>query len=608
MKIVSTQQQQQKAVMLVSDTFKQYKDLLQPYHDRLLAVYTELNTFRYPKRAERSTTFKVNKMHEVSNKILPRIVSRNPKWIVSYKPDLVTKNWSVADVDNLSMQAQAVQDLLNTIFDKYNLLEWTRLWAKGMVNYWVWFAKVVTKYEISRSIEKVDETEIIIDNGVEVEVPVKEKIKEKVASQYSIIEPVSWTDLYYDPRYVQFQDMPAVIEVVGWVRLSEIKKNKDYINVDKLEDISKLDRNSWSYKEDVQQIVWLTMTGTPIVDKNNLNLKEYYWLWDRKDNGDERLYKISVVNDMLCIGIEEITNIPYEQIRCFEDTETNFSTWFLETILGLQQEMNYKKNAASEYINHALNRSYIRSPNSWINPKKLISKPNNIIPTNKTVDDAMKNLQELPHRQLDASYFQEQNDFERQIQWQTFTIDTNNSQNQQGLTNTATGMRIKFFESNVVIDEVRKHYEKGLENIAYKLLTEIAENMDENITIKALWDDSFREINQEAIKNSLEKFEIKVEAGSSSYDSIENRRDEAIAKGNIALQYAWAGVPVNLEEVFKDTLGTFEGVNPQKYIQKQQQAMPWMPWGVWQLDQLEPTPTNAEDITQAVAQGNITGV
>lgn len=71
----------------------------------------------------------------------------------------------------------------------------------------------------------------------------------------------------------------------------------------------------------------------------------------------------------------------------------------------------------------------------------------------------MRNLSEIPHRTMDASYFQEQNDFERQIQGLTFTIDTNNSQSQQGLTNTATGMRIKFFESNAVIDQSRKQFE-----------------------------------------------------------------------------------------------------------------------------------------------------
>ena len=134
MKIRTTTTQQQMAVLHVADTYKQYKDLLQPYYDRLLEVYKELNSFHYPKKADWSTTFKVNKMHEVSNKILPRIVSRNPKRIVSVKPDYVNSQEEV-DLGQLDMQSQAVQDLLSTTFDKYNLQEPVRLWAKGMVNY-----------------------------------------------------------------------------------------------------------------------------------------------------------------------------------------------------------------------------------------------------------------------------------------------------------------------------------------------------------------------------------------------------------------------------------------------------------------------------------------
>ena len=91
MKITTNETQQQQAVLHVNDTFNQYKELLQPYYERLLAVYTELNSFVYPKKSEWSTTFKVNKMYEVSNKILPRIVARNPKWIVSIKPDMINE-------------------------------------------------------------------------------------------------------------------------------------------------------------------------------------------------------------------------------------------------------------------------------------------------------------------------------------------------------------------------------------------------------------------------------------------------------------------------------------------------------------------------------------
>jgi len=56
-------------------------------------------------------------------------------------------------------------------------------------------------------------------------------------------------------------------------------------------------------------------------------------LCDIKENDDERLYEIWVVNSMLVIKVEEITQIPIEQIRCFEDTETNLATGFLEPIV-----------------------------------------------------------------------------------------------------------------------------------------------------------------------------------------------------------------------------------------------------------------------------------
>ena len=71
-----------------------------------------------------------------------------------------------------------------------------------------------------------------------------------------------------------------------------------------------------------------------------------------------------------------------------------------------------------------------------------------------------ENLREMPQREINSSYFNEQNDFERQIQAMTFTVDTSSPNSQQSLTNTATGARIKFFESNTVMDEIRKHLEE----------------------------------------------------------------------------------------------------------------------------------------------------
>jgi hypothetical protein len=122
-----------------------------------------------------------------------------------------------------------------------------------------------------------------------------------------------------------------------------------------------------------------------------------------------------------------------------------------------------------------------------------------------------------------------------------------------------------------------------LERLAYKLLEQTAENYDKNIVIKKMWDEGFWKIHKEAIVNSLEKYEIQIETWTSSYDTIESRREDAIAKYNIWVQAAANGVQVNLEELFKDVLGTFEGVIADKYIQKQWQDILWMLtwWNSW---------------------------
>jgi hypothetical protein len=257
-----------------------------------------------------------------------------------------------------------------------------------------------------------------------------------------------------------------------------------------------------------------------------------------------------------------------EDIKCFEGTETHYATGFVEPILGLQQEMNFKKNSTSEYINQALNRNWIWSPNSGVNPADLVSKPGNIIATTKDAATALNNVVELPHRQLPFEYFQEQNDIERQIQGATFTVDTSNARSQQALTNTATGIRVKFFESNSVIDEVRKHFEEGMEKLAYKLLQCTYENMEENIVIKKTDSAGFWEINKELLREAIRRYEIRVEVNSSSFDSIEDRREDAIAAWNMMLQAKQAGIEVNLEEAFKDILGSFEKKDTSRFIKQ----------------------------------------
>jgi hypothetical protein len=149
----------------------------------MLDVYREYSTFTMPRLADWKTTFKVNKAHEVVNKITPRIMSKTPKWIISSKPDILnqvdrldTNEEKMAEMKKLDMYQVAVQDYLTHIFDKYNLIEPARLWAKNMIIYGNSLAKIKFKYEMSRSINNVDKEEEYMDeNGSPV---VEKKTKE----------------------------------------------------------------------------------------------------------------------------------------------------------------------------------------------------------------------------------------------------------------------------------------------------------------------------------------------------------------------------------------------------------------------------------------------
>lgn len=605
---------QQKAVLHVRDFMTDSKRLSETHKEKLFDIYSEWKSFSEKKSAEWSTTFKVNKAHQVIETILPRMTAKDPRWIVS--PRGTESNPEYANV---------IQDYLTYLFDEYNLIKPVRLWAKSMLVYGNAYAGVKYKYEIARAAkEKVEKPEPV--EGME-EMEQIEKVEEpitseKVYGEYPTIENLSWTDTHVDPRYHRIEDMPGIVHVENSVRIANLQRNKDkYFNLDKIKDLGSLETfagDENDYKKRVFQLTGIDTVTTKKIDVNSLTVQKFHGYFNPDKDNDpekERLYELHVIDDMVLCYYEEITHIPIEDIMAFEDPEQHFATGFVEPIMELQKEMNFKKNSASTFINNALNRSWLWSANSGVNPRDLISRPNNIIVVQGDVENAQRNLVELPHREVPSDFFQEQNDIERQVQSLTFTVDTSNPRNQQALTNTATGAKIKFYESNSVIDEIRKHFEQGLARLAYKLLQCSFENMEDgdNIVFKKQGTEDYWRIHKEALRDAITRYSIKVEVNSSSFNDAESRREDAIAFYNI-LSQAFATQTITqegLQEGLKEVLNTFEKKDPSKYISKQnmdaflqaqaqQQGMGGQP-----LPQPERAVPQAELTTNAVAGGTI---
>lgn len=574
---------QAEIVQMVSETFTNYEEQTAQRRARMTRIYESASTFQINRTKPRQTNFKVNKLHEIENRILPRIMSKNPKAIVSYKSyDYIVKDFDVSKVVN------AVQDRIDETYSKQDMTEILRLRTKAMIRYGIWFVKISPKYRIKRT----QENDIEYNEEGE-EVPTK-KVKEDVYETYAWIDIKSRTDMYFDPRYTRLEDMPSIIDITKNARLSYFTRNKGkYMNVDKLIDccIAWKDTDSERYKNRIYAITGIQSNNTKIIKPNTLDIKCFYGLYDVSDDDsmrNERLYEFWTVDDVLLIYAKEITTIPFEDIRCFEDTETYFATWYLEPILGIQDELNFKKNKASEYINKTLNPDMIRSPMSGIDPRKLNQWHGNIIVTNKDWETALANIPQIPRREVNGSYFQEQNDFERQIQAATFTVNTNSPLTQSSLTNTATWAKIQAFETDAVTGDTRKHVEEWIVRLTYKLLQFDYDNNEWEIwrVKKRKEDDSFWQIHKEALRDAISKYEIKIEAGSSSFDSEESRRNDALAKRNIGLQAKQWWLPVNMKKLYEGVLETFQWYDAKDVFEQVPMAVDttwWVPWSPeWQ--------------------------
>lgn len=90
--------------------------------------------------------------------------------------------------------------------------------------------------------------------------------------------------------------------------------------------------------------------------------------------------------------------------------------------------------------------------------------------------------------------------------------------------------------------------------------------MEDNIVIKKLGDGGYWEMNKELFRDALTRYSIKVEVNSSSFDDIESRREDAIAFGNLMGIAQQQGVQVDMPEVYKDIINTFEKKDVNRFI------------------------------------------
>lgn len=613
-------QLQDRIVQHVTKTKNSYKSFNSARKQQLVEIYNAVASFEGEKRAEWASALKVNFAHQIENLIVARLTARSPKFVVSLRSSvqsIVDRYYPIKDLDEdateeeqmryaqkleerarfeqeVSQWAGAVQDYLNFAFKEYGFKRKFRLAAKALVRYGNVYGGV--NYRTDYFSKKR-----------------KGKVEKKLWREYPDVDIISFSEMYLDPRYLQTADSPAVIRSHENVRLAELHQTEGLINLDKIKCLNSETANT--YKQEMYSIRIQTNIGEDTKQFKNLVVDKYqgYFRKDENDPSSECLYEFWVVNNLVLVKMEEIPRITIHSASCFEDVEQHYSVGYVEPMLGLEREYNFKMNSAIEYINQQLNRSWYWDPNSGVNPKSLASLgPGSVIIAQKGMEAAQNGVRELQYNQIPQAYFANNNEVRRDIQTVTHTVDTTAPSQAQGFTNTATAVRARFFESNTVYADTLKHLEEFWVEIAYDIADSIAENAKSDVIIKNLGKNKFKWAKPEIFDDAPIRYAIDIEVGSSSFDSVEGRREESLAQWTLAKDAAAAGIQVDLEKVYKNILETFDNKNPEEFITRDFAAV--AETAARQLtgaetEQIAPDPTgleNVEQMTSDVVQGNLT--
>jgi len=430
---------------------------------------------------------------------------------------------------------------------------------------------------------------------------------------HPFLENVPPLEVLYDPRYSSTDESPGVIRIAKKVRLTELRAMDGILNLDKIKLESKSD-NTEEYK-----ITYVNDSNDTIEERANTLTVSKYQGYYTPEKGEEGLYEIWTVNDKVLIKLDPIAEKSIKSAACFEDPEQAFGIGYVEPMLQAEEEYNFKLNSANQSINQSLNRSWFWDPNSGIDPRALsrASAPGAIIPVTNGIDQARNGLEEIEYRPIPGEYFANQNEIKRDMQSLSFTVDTSAGNSSQGFTNTATGVRARMFESNIMYADTLKHIEEMLNKLAYNIIDKLAENATDDIIIGRLGKGRFKWAKPAVFEDSPLRYAINVEVGSSSFDSVENRREEALSLWTIAKDAKESGVNVDLDKVLEDVMLTYEKKDISEYIKKDMNDLLALLGSDQQgvsatsgqereiIENKSPSLDNPEDLTRAVAGGKI---
>ena len=532
---------------------QEYDSMMVNRRDKWLDWYKIYRLFRTEEKDVWQSQIFIAKIYEVIERIVPSLISHDPKFVVS------------ARFNQNTVYINQLRDYLRFIWDEDDMEEKIESLVKGGVIYGTYIFKV--DWLTTTMVEKSIETKTDDETGELYEQEIEEEIVRSGRPTGDIIDIF---DFKTDPFQQNLEDSYANIQIRTGVSIAELKDAGIYHNLDEVEGLAEKTLADTTTVEKREKLQSQGITTT-YIDKG-YTVKEYWGLFSATgDPKDEVEYVITSVNDAVVIRCEvNEKGRPFEVFRDKIVPGEFYGIGEIEPLEDLQIELNTLRNQRMDYTNLVLNPEWIISSNSGINPSQLIHKPNNVI-----ITDDMNGLRILDKPGVPPSGYQEEAQILRDFQTISQTTDVTDTGGVMGFNNTATGVRQRTAQQKLVTGSIVKHLEKAIAGIGRKFLIMTKHNMDDSVFSRVVDVDreakvKFQELGKEVFEDVEEGFKIKVEAGSTLEDSYIDTANQAVAFGNTSIQYAQAGVPVKLDKVYKDILTkTFFITNPEDYVSQE---------------------------------------
>lgn len=449
---------------------------------------------------------------------------------------------------------QSSRDILEAyliyIFYEQKLKHKIRLWDKGRLIYGSYHTKI--------DIEALTETRVREskdDEGNEVEI--EEKVLKALLPD---INTVDVFDFLIHPFEQHVDTAYCVIHKNDNTSINELDQ-ETYFNLD-LIDPSQLKSSDYESDELAKRAV-IANDNSKKIDKYSFGTKEYWGRYSLTGEAEDvKEYIITVAFDKVLIRFEE-NKYRYPSGRVFRPfvgahnqpvPGEYYAIGDAEPIMSLQDEMNHLRNTRQDFNNSVLYPEWLVQKDSGVNPLHLQHKPNNIILTQD-----MNAVQPLKKDSVPVSSYREEDALNRDIQETTSTTNFAQPGASSAFTDTASGASLRQQEQNTRMKLKIEYLDDAVSELGQKILLMVAHELEDNDTVEIPDGDDFHEVYAQAFKKMAKGFSPVVISGSMAADTPSEKRNQAIARGNISLQYQKAGVPVNLEDEYKNIMK--EGFN-----------------------------------------------